>query len=99
MANAIGNFYFDPVPPKVPDQDSQARYKSVIDENKELLQAITEAVFGYCQAGSCEDLALLIRGISYIVSSGQQIIIDSRACLKCMESDCSAAGPGEGLDN
>ena len=97
MANAGGNFYFDPAPPKVPDTDRQAHYEEVVNDNKELLQALSEAVFRYCESGSCEELALLIRSIHYIVESGQQLLIDSKACLKCMEHDCSAAGSGEGL--
>ena len=97
MAQAAGPIYFDLAPPKMVNQDSQAHYKEVIDQNKELLQAITEAVFKYCQAGSCEDLALLIRGIHYIVESGQQLLIDSKVCLRCQQHDCSAQGNGEGL--
>ncbi len=98
-ATAPGGHYFDLTPPKVPDPDSQKHYEQVINENKELLQAVTEAVFGYCQKGSCEDLALLIRGISYIVSSGQQLLIDSKVCLRCQQHDCSAQGNGEGLND
>ena len=97
-ANATnGPVFFNMDPPKIIDTDSQAHYEEVCQSNKELLQSLTDKIHGYCLDGNCQDLGLLLRAVSYLFQSGEQILLDNKICQSCGDRSCSAAGSGAGV--
>jgi len=92
-----GPVYFNVDLPKQINSDGQRHYEEVCQNNKDLLQTLTDTVHAYCLDGNCQDLGLLLRAVSFLFESGEQVLRDNAVCSRCLDRECSAAGTGEGL--
>ena len=94
MANVAGNPMFNVPLPKMVTKDRQEEYESVVKDNEDLLKLLADTVHRYCLSGDCGSMGLLLRAVSYLFQSGEQIILDSNICSQCGDRGCSAQGQG-----
>ncbi len=92
-----GPVFFNMDPPKMVTEERQERIERVKKNHKELLALVYRDFFQLSQDGDCDDIALLLNTMAYIIESAQQMIIDSKKCQSCGHFDCGAQGNGEGV--
>ena len=93
-SGAGGGFYFDLNTPDLNKSEGQKHYEEIIQENKELLTKFSDQISEYCHEGNCKDMGLLIRALTFIIKSGEQILRENAVCSTCQDDSCSAQGKG-----